>query len=190
LLQKYPVEVYTPKNETIAGSTRQLKQGDNVIINSFDLKFKVFDIPAHTLGHIAYYDGKHLFCGDTLFAAGCGRLFEGTAAQMVESLAKLSCLPADTLVYCAHEYTQSNLQFALTVEPDNQAIRQRLEQVRQNRILCKPTLPSTIGLELETNPFLRCQKAAVIESAQRYAERSLSSEVEVFATLRAWKDCF
>jgi hydroxyacylglutathione hydrolase len=131
-----------------------------------------------------------LFCGDTLFACGCGKLFEGTAEQMVYSLQKLSDLPNKTLVYCGHEYTLSNIRFARVVEPDNQALIERQAVVENLRKQNLPTLPSTIELEKATNPFLRCQQPEVIKSASNHAGKSLSDPVGVFATLRDWKNHF
>lgn len=161
-------------------------------------RFEVMTVPGHTLDHIAYYvpakaralDDGLLFCGDTLFAAGCGRLFEGTPEMMYRSLEKLSRLPSSTLVYCAHEYTVANLRFALVAEPDNLAVSERLAESLAIREAGQPTLPSCMGLELRTNPFLRCH----IQVAGRNTDVSVtdptSNEVDVFAALRRWKDNF
>jgi hydroxyacylglutathione hydrolase len=150
----------------------------------------VMDVPGHTRGHIAYYGHGALFCGDTLFACGCGRLFEGTADQMWASLCKLAALPGDTLVYCAHEYTQSNIRFALAVEPGNAALQMRAKRVAQLRADNQPTVPFTLAEELETNPFLRCGETEVVASAERHSGGKLSADSKVFAALRAWKNGF
>ncbi len=187
--------VYGPLGETLPVCDVRLKEEDEIQLENFGLSLSVLDIPGHTAGHIAYFgyrDGQHplVFCGDTLFAAGCGRLFEGTPAQMVVSLGKLKELPLETQVCCAHEYTLSNLRWALQVEPDNTALQQRWTSAQQLREQNIPTLPSTIGLELETNPFLRPLQQSVTESAQTYAGKPLSSAVAVFTSLREWKNNF
>ena len=152
------------------------------------------DIPGHTAGHIAYVardqDSPLLFCGDTLFAAGCGRLFEGTPAQMLASLDKLSALPAATQVYCGHEYTLANLRFASVVEPANVLLQERQAREETKRDQGRATLPSTIGEEHGTNPFLRTDDAAVREAAERHAGHVLDGRVAVFAEIRAWKNAF
>ncbi len=149
---------------------------------------QVFDVPGHTRGHIAYWFAadRALFCGDTLFALGCGRLFEGTPAQMWHSLSRLMALPDDTRVYCAHEYTQANGRFALTVEPGNEALRVRMREVDDRRSRGLPTVPSTLGLERATNPFLRSDSAGL----QATLGLAGSAPVEVFAATRARKDQF
>jgi hydroxyacylglutathione hydrolase len=155
----------------------------------------VLDIPGHTAGHIAYFGHLQqnqpvLFCGDTLFAAGCGRLFEGTPVQMVDSLRKLAALPVDTLVCCGHEYTLANLRWALQVEPDNMALHQRIKVASRLRSDELPTLPSTIAAELATNPFLRTTASSVCAAAEAHAGVPLSSAVAVFSHLREWKNNF
>lgn len=187
--------VYGPLGETIPACDIRLKEGDEVPLDTFNLTLSVLDIPGHTAGHIAYFgyldDNQPVaFCGDTLFAGGCGRLFEGTPAQMVNSLAKLQALPLNTLVCCAHEYTLSNLKWALEVEPDNPVLQKRWKTCRQQREQGQPTLPSTIGVEMETNPFLRPLQQSIIDSAQRHAGKPLTSAVSVFASLREWKNNF
>ena len=189
LLAQHPAEVFGPAAESIAGMTRSLADGDRVRIASCDIEFQVIAVPGHTLGHIAYYGSGCLFCGDTLFSAGCGRLFEGTAVQMAASLARLAALPDETAVYCAHEYTQANLRFALAVEPGNRRLQSRADEVALARSRGGATLPSTIGLEKASNPFLRCREAAVVAAARRRAPDA-GDEVAVFAALREWKDCF
>lgn len=188
LLAMTNVPVYGPARESIPGLTHPLKDGDSVTLESIGRTFQVLDIPGHTAGHIGYYGDGMLFCGDTLFAGGCGRLFEGTPEQMHESLGKLAALPETTRVYCAHEYTEANLRFAALVEPDNAQLQERLRKVETLRAQGEITVPSTIGEELATNPFLRSHVASVTESAERHAEGKLSSPAEVFAAVRAWKD--
>jgi hydroxyacylglutathione hydrolase len=131
-----------------------------------------------------------VFCGDTLFSAGCGRLFEGTAEQMHASLSKLAALPAETLVYCAHEYTLSNLKFGLAVEPDNDATSRYLAECRELRARDEATIPSDIRRERNVNPFLRCDDKTVKQAAEAHAGRALHSHTEVFAVIRQWKDGF
>src|SRR3989344_2459047 len=146
--------------------------------------------PVHPAGHIAFVCGGLLFCGDTLFSAGCGRLFEGTAEQMHASLSRLAALPEATRMYCGHEYTEANLRFALAVEPDNADTLAYRERARALRTQNLPTLPSTIGLERRINPFFRTGQAQVRRVAEKQAGRALASEVEVFAVVRRWKDSF
>jgi hydroxyacylglutathione hydrolase len=198
LIAQRPVPVYGPAAESIACVTHALREGDTVALPEFvEVPFRVIEVPGHTRGHIAYVSGDILFCGDTLFAAGCGRLFEGTAAQLHDSLARLAALPERTRVYCTHEYTLSNLRFALAVDADNAALNERFFVEQDRRARNEPTLPSSIALERATNPFLRCSTAGVIESAQTYArthtnsqDASPSAEVNVFAALRQWKNEF
>lgn len=187
-----PVPVYGPRDEPIEGVTVPLSEGDEVEIPELGLQFEVLDIPGHTRAHIAYYSaqGGLLFCGDTLFACGCGRLFEGTAAQMHRSLSKLAALPDETRVFCAHEYTMSNIKFALAVEPNNQALRARAERDSKLREANRPTVPSTIAEEKATNPFIRVDIPAVIEAARRRSGIHSSDPVDVFAAIRQWKNEF
>jgi hydroxyacylglutathione hydrolase len=188
LLRKYPVPVYGPRDEPIATLTHPVHGGDEVNIPQLGLRFSVLDIPGHTRAHIAYYGAGALFCGDTLFACGCGRLFEGTAEQMYASLEKLRALPDETRVYCGHEYTLANIAFAKAVEPDNAALQRREQRDRRLREAGKPTLPSTLGEEKATNPFLRCGEQAVIESANKYLGGRIADPVRVFAAIRDWKN--
>ena len=184
------VPVYGPKGEPIATLTRPVAEGDEVRIPELGVALSVLDIPGHTRAHIAYYGVESLFCGDTLFACGCGRLFEGTPAQMMDSLAKLAALPDATKVYCGHEYTLANIRFAQEVEPQNAALALRLARDRKLRDAGKPTLPSTLAEERATNPFLRWREPAVIESANKYLGARISDPVRVFAALRDWKNRF
>jgi hydroxyacylglutathione hydrolase len=190
ILRRHEVPVYGPRGEPIATLTRPVSEGDQVTIPELGASFSVLDIPGHTRAHIAYYGAGALFCGDTLFACGCGRLFEGTAEQMYASLQKLLALPDDTKVYCGHEYTLANIGFAKAVEPQNAALEAREERDRRLRAAGKPTLPSRLGEEKATNPFLRCQEPAVIESANKYLGARVSDPVRVFAAIRNWKDQF
>ncbi len=180
--------VYGPADENIPARDVALRDNDRVSVLGWD--FDVYTVPGHTLGHIAYYHEGVLFCGDTLFAAGCGRLFEGTPEQMHASLQRLAALPDDTQVYCTHEYTQSNLKFAAAVEPDNTDIAGRVEHVRQLRSRDEMTLPSNLALEKRTNPFLRTAETSVKQKADERSGRDNRSGAEVFASLRAWKDKF
>lgn len=191
LVAKYHCPVYGPGS--IEGVTHPLAAGESCEVLGFPVS--VIDVPGHTLDHLALLlhesDGQtHLFCGDTLFAAGCGRLFEGTPAQMYSSLGKLSALPPETRVYCAHEYTLPNLRFATAAEPGNRAVQNRLTEVETLRANDEVTLPSTIGEELATNPFLRCHIPALARQASNHGAAENPDEVEVFAYLRRWKDNF
>lgn len=188
ILQHYAIPVYGPATETIPSLDFTLKNNDKISLHDNKLEFEIIDVPGHTSGHIAYYTPGMLFCGDTLFAGGCGRLFEGTPAQMYHSLETLSSLPDDTRVYCAHEYTLANLNFAMLVEPDNIELQDRLVTTRQLRAEDQATVPSRLGLEKQTNPFLRCHQPAVRAAAERYADKVLNNEIEVFTVIRAWKD--
>lgn len=192
LLQHTKVPVFAPRNDNIANVTTVLDEGDTVSVPELQLTLSVLDVPGHTRGHIAYVAKEQgwLFCGDTLFAGGCGRLFEGTPEQMLHSLDKLAALPDDTKVYCAHEYTISNLRFARAAEPDNQALTERLAVEQDKRDRDIPTVPSNIGLEKATNPFLRSREPAVIKTLQREGRVDNDDTVAVFAALREWKNNF
>ncbi len=194
LLQRWQVPVYGPARETIPGRTHAMREGDEIVVDGIGLPLSVLDIPGHTAGHIAYVcrsrDSSLVFCGDTLFAAGCGRLFEGTPTDMVGSLDKLAALPAETRVYCGHEYTVANLRFALAVEPGNAALRERETVAVAQRARGEPTLPSTIGDERATNPFLRTGEMTIRAAASAHADRELADRVGVFAEIRAWKNAF
>jgi hydroxyacylglutathione hydrolase len=190
LLAHRDVPVYGPRGEPIATLSQAVGEGDEVQIAQLGLRFRVLAIPGHTRAHIAYYGANSLFCGDTLFACGCGRLFEGTAEQMFASLAKLAALPDETLVYSGHEYTLANIDFARAVEPDNADLLARAASDAEKRSGDRPTLPSTIGREKKTNPFLRCLQPAVIDSANKYMGARVSDPVRVFAAIRQWKNGF
>ena len=189
LLAHYPVDVFGPASESITGITQPLFGGETIQLLPLEAEFKVHAVPGHTLGHLAYYGCDALFCGDTLFAGGCGRLFEGTPAQMFDSLTRLSALPEDTAVYCAHEYTEANLRFALAVEPRNKLLRNRMDEVLVARAKGWATVPSTLALEKATNPFLRCSKPDVIAAVHSRGSHS-EAPVDVFTALREWKNGF
>lgn len=168
--------------------TYTVDEGDTVFLPELETKFDVISIPGHTLDHLAYIVDGLVFCGDTLFAAGCGRLFSGTAQMMTESFSRLAALPAETLMYCTHEYTVDNLGFAKWVEPDNQDIVSRDEVEMEKQEKGVPTVPTTVGLELSTNPFMRLKQPQVKQAAENYAGKPLNEDWEVFAALREWKD--
>lgn len=194
LLARWNVPVFGPAHESIPGRTRALVEGDRIVVPEIDATFDVLDIPGHTAGHIAFVGAPGgdpaVFCGDTLFAVGCGRLFEGTPPQMWSSLSKLAALSPDTRVFCGHEYTLANIRFALEVEPGNRALVARQKREAAKRERDKPTLPSTIGDELETNPFLRASLPPVKAAAEAHAGRRLDDAVASFAEIRAWKNAF
>lgn len=190
LVEAFDVPVFGPARETIPGHPQALEEGDEVNLEAIGLRFRVLDIPGHTAGHIAFVGHGVVFCGDTLFSGGCGRLFEGTPAQMVESLSRLANLPGDTRVYCGHEYTLNNLRFARAADPGNPATAAYEEDCRQKRAREEPTLPSTIAQEREINPFLRCDSDTVRQAAETYAGRRLMTATDVFTVLRQWKDQF
>jgi hydroxyacylglutathione hydrolase len=190
LRQAFDIPAWGPANEPVAGMTAAVSGGDRAELAELGMAFGVLDIPGHTSGHIAFHGHGAVFCGDTLFSAGCGRIFEGTPAQMLASLDALAALPDDTSIYCGHEYTVANLRFAHAVEPQNADITQHAEHVAALRREERPSLPSTIGLEKRINPFLRSAEPAVREAAAHRAGGALASRVEVFAAVRRWKDEF
>jgi hydroxyacylglutathione hydrolase len=195
LQQLTGARVYGPATETLPYCDVALREGDIVQLPGAGMRFEVLDIPGHTAGHIAYHGAlddrqSAVFCGDTLFAVGCGRLFEGTPAQMLDSLGKLGALPSDTLVCCGHEYTVANIRWALHVEPDNVALQQRARDADRLRAQGLPTVPSTIADELETNPFLRTAHAQIGSAASRHAASMLETPQAIFACLRQWKNDF
>jgi len=190
LLRRFSVPVYGPRAEGIRSVSHPVAEGDRVSLPEVGLTFEVLGVPGHTLGHIAYVGHGMLFCGDTLFACGCGRVFEGTPEQLYASLRKLAALPPDTLVYCAHEYTLSNIRFAREANPGNRALEEREASVRALRDRRQPTLPSTLGLELATNPFLRCDDPEVAATASAQAGAPVTVPAQVFAVLRDWKNRF
>lgn len=192
LLRNFDVPVFGPANESIPEVTVRLHEGDQARIDVLGLIFDIIDVPGHTRGHIAYYSAIHgwLFCGDTLFAGGCGRLFEGTPEQMANSLGKLAALPDATQVYCAHEYTVANLRFAIEVEPANVTLRQRIQAEETKRKQGIPTVPSTVALEKATNPFLRYCEPAIADRLIQSGLLSAREPIAVFAALRHWKNSY
>lgn len=188
LLAEWPQAVVIGPANACPEIAQAVADGDCVTL--FDRDFQVIAVPGHTLDHIAYYqpESAKLFCGDTLFAGGCGRLFEGTPAQMLASLQRLQGLPPETCVYCAHEYTLANLAFALKAEPENATLRDRYKVVEQQRERGEITLPSTLALECASNPFLRTDSPALRSRICDREGRDTLSQVEVFAALRGWKD--
>ncbi len=191
LLEEYTVPVYGPRFDPVEKVTRLVQEGDVVTVPELDrLALSVIDVPGHTRGHIAYYAKKQkwLFCGDMLFGAGCGRMFEGTPDQMLASLNKLAALPDDVKVYAGHEYTLSNLKFAREIEPDNPALAERITNELAKRNRRQPTLPSTIGLEKATNPFLRADREDVMKRLEALGRLKNPNPVDAFAALREWKN--
>jgi hydroxyacylglutathione hydrolase len=190
LATRHGATVFGPAREQMPCAVRALDDGGKAALENLGLEFAVIAVPGHTLGHIAYSGHGALFCGDTLFSAGCGRLFEGTPGQMLDSLDRLAALPDATRVFCAHEYTLSNLRFAAVVEPGNEHVRDALATVQQQRARDEITLPTTLGRERLINPFLRSREPAVRAAAEREAGQSLPAAVDVFAAVRRWKDGF
>ncbi|WP_417614555.1 hydroxyacylglutathione hydrolase [Oceanisphaera sp.] len=198
LLDNWPqARVYAPASEPLpAQGAIAVSDGDHVTLPELGLEFEIMAVPGHTLGHIAYYEANGvageplLFCGDTLFSGGCGRLFEGTAEQMHHSLTRFAALPDPTRVYCTHEYTQANLAFCHAVEPNNVELQKYLQKVAKLRQQGIPTLPSSIGQEKAINVFLRPHLEGVKASAQAHEGAELNENIKVFAALRRWKDAF
>lgn len=193
LRARYEMPVFGPAGEPIDLLTRPLVDGEHIELPQLGAVFEVLAVPGHTRAHIAYYGRNRspcgpLFCGDTLFACGCGRVFEGSPRQMRHSLARLAALPGATRIYCAHEYTQANIRFALAVEPENLELIARAEEVADLRAAHRPTLPTTIGTELAVNPFLRWDAPTVIAAARRFSGKPLTQPDEVFAAIREWKN--
>lgn len=189
LLERWPaLPVFAPEDERIALPCRRVGDGD--VAEAGPWRFDVAAVPGHTRSHVAFHGHGLLFCGDTLFSLGCGRLFEGTPAQMLGSLDRLTALPGDTLVCCGHEYTLANAAFAAAVEPDNPALRRRTEEARAMRDRNQPTLPATMAGERAANPFLRVDDGAVRDAVAARLGRPPADRVEAFAELRRWKDGF
>ncbi len=189
LARRFDIPVYGPAAESIPGVTHPVVEGD-IVGSDEGGRYQVLAVPGHTRGHVAYMGDGRVFCGDTLFAAGCGRLFEGTAFQLHASLMKLAALPPETLVYCGHEYTLANLAFARAVEPDNADILAFERRCRRRLAAGQPTIPTTIADERAVNPFLRTSTPAVRRAAARLADQRSDTDATVFATLRRWKDDF
>jgi len=177
-----------PRDARIRGLSVEVGEGDLLELPGFSRPFRVLAVPGHTASHVAYLSDGRLFCGDTLFAAGCGRVFDGTFAQLSASLRRIAAMPPETLIYCAHEYTLANLGFAKWVEPESPALAEREQEARRLRAAGLPTLPARLDLELATNPFLRTGEPGVIAAAEGFAGRRLDGHAEVFTALRQWKD--
>lgn len=192
LFELYNTPVYGPRHEKIPCMSHPLGEGDTVEINELNFRMNVIDIPGHTLGHIAYLWNGGMFCGDTLFTCGCGKLFEGTAAQLHHSLQRLASQPDETLIYCTHEYTEENIRFAVICESGNSQLRQRERDTHVIRSQDKPTLPSTIKIEKATNPFLRCTEPEIIHNIEQQFGLKLpvADELAAFTALRKWRDLF
>lgn len=190
ICRHHNVPVYGPRHPDLTFCNHICKEGDQIHFPSMALSLNVLEVPGHTLSHIVFYNQDWLFSGDTLFSAGCGRLFEGTPALMLNSLNKLAALPDQTKVFCAHEYTQANLKFAAMIEPENKHIQSRIVQVNTKRAQKAPTLPSTMLIEKLTNPFLRCDQPQVVAAAESKTKQTLESTTAVFSAIRAWKDQF
>jgi hydroxyacylglutathione hydrolase len=189
IARRWPgLPVFAPEDARISGATERVGEGFHLKLNGF--AFDVIAVPGHTLSHVAYHGGGHVFCGDTLFSLGCGRMFEGTAPQMLASLERLAALPPTTAVCCGHEYTLANAAFAQAVDPANDALRRRTEEANAMRQSALPTLPSTIAMERDTNPFLRVDAPAVRAAVEARLGRAATDRIEVFAELRRWKDGF
>jgi hydroxyacylglutathione hydrolase len=189
ILDRFDVPCYAPVDDRIPRASRRVRDGDKVPVPELGLEFDVLEIPGHTRSHVAFHGGGHLFCGDTLFSMGCGRLFEGTPAQMLASLDRLAGLPGTTRVCCGHEYTVANGRFAQAAEPANPDRDRRLEEARLLRDGSRPTLPSTIAEERACNPFLRVDVPGLRANLEQRAGGPLDRE-HAFAALRAWKDEF
>ena len=185
-----PVPVIGPDDARIPLRTRTVHDAERCELPELGLGFETLAVPGHTVSHIAFWGHGALFCGDTLFSAGCGRMFEGTATQMNASLERLRGLPPETRMFCGHEYTAANLRFALTVDPGNRTALEYRDAVARTRAAGAPTLPSPLSLEVSINPFLRCDTAVVRAAAEAHAGKSLPEPSQVFAVLRAWKDGF
>jgi len=188
LSHMHDVPIYAPEDARIAVATHRVKDGETFTLQQPSAHFQVLAVPGHTLSHIVYVGEGVLLCGDTLFSLGCGRLFEGTPAQMLGSLQRLASLPGDTLVCCGHEYTAANGRFAQTVEPDNAALKQRLDEVAKLRAAQQPSVPATLSSELACNPFLRVDSESVVRWCREHG--AASDPVARFAALRAAKDAF
>ena len=190
LTARYQPSIYGPHQETIPCLTHPVQDGDRIALPELGLEFSVLATPGHTMGHVIYYGANLLFCGDTLFSCGCGRLFEGSPANMLSSLKRISQLPHNTEIYCAHEYTLSNMSFAKKVESGNAELFKQAQIALAKRQVGLPTLPSSIAIEKAINPFLRCHTPALIQTVESWLGRPPRDELEVFTELRKAKDQF
>lgn len=190
IIQHHPATVFGPALENIPHCTHKVSEPQTVHLSELELTLQVINTPGHTMDHICYYGMNSLFCGDTLFTGGCGRAFEGTPEQLYHSLEKLAMLPDKTQIYCGHEYTQKNLEFALGLEDNNLILRERLKFADEQRDRGLPTVPSTLGIEKETNPFLRCHLDSIRKAAETASGRKLSGAKAVFEAIRDLKNRF
>lgn len=190
LRDHFGIPCHAPDDPRITAATSRVAHGDRVRVPALDLDLDVIGVPGHTLSHVAFHGAGHLFCGDTLFSLGCGRMFEGQPSPYLDSLERLAALPAATAVCCGHEYTEANGRFSLAVEPTNPARDQRLAEVRALRAQGQPSLPSTLASERACNPFLRIDQPGIRDSLARHLGRAPRDRAEAFAALRQWKDTF
>jgi hydroxyacylglutathione hydrolase len=190
LKERFGIPCHAPHDERITAATTRVAHGDRVRVDALDLSLDVIGVPGHTLSHVAFHGAGHLFCGDTLFSLGCGRMFEGQPGPYLDSLERLAALPPDTAVCCGHEYTEANGRFACAVEPDNPVRDQRLAQVRALRAQGRPSLPSTMGSECDCNPFLRIGQPGILDSLASHLGRAPRGRADAFGALRLWKDTF
>jgi len=189
LLERWPqLPVFAPDDDRIPAAYRRVTDGEAIEVAGW--RFEVISVPGHTRSHVAYHGHGLLFCGDTLFSLGCGRMFEGTPEQMHASLSRLAALPPETRVCCGHEYTLANAAFARVVEPGNPALERRFEEAQAMRATGQPTLPSTLAGERAANPFLRVDSPEVRASLARQTGHAPANDVDAFAALRRWKDGF
>lgn len=186
----WPITVYAPENNTINNVDVRVKDNQTIELDELSVSFKVIDLAGHTLDHIGYYANDMVFCGDTLFSGGCGRIFEGSPQQMLTALNRLADLPERTHVYCAHEYTLANLTFALAVEPQNAELVHYYNQVVKRRAQKLSTIPTSILLEKKINPFLRCNQQEIINSAANFSTKKSANTLETFTVIRQWKNQF
>jgi hydroxyacylglutathione hydrolase len=191
LLKHFPsIPVYSSEIDKVAGTTAFAAENQDITFQNFSSSIKVLNIPGHTLGHVAYVYDNALFCGDTLFSCGCGKIFEGTPSQMVASLQKLKQLPLNTLIYCGHEYTLTNIAFAQTIDPNNKALDIRKSEVEHLRNNNQPSLPTSLNIELQTNPFLRCEEPVVLSTLKKFGYIDKHDPTLAFAFLRELKNKF
>jgi len=186
----WPLTIYAPENSSIKNIDVRVSEREIVNISALDVSFEVINLAGHTLDHIGYYGNDIVFCGDTLFSGGCGRIFEGSPKQMLTALTRLTDLPERTHVYCAHEYTLANLTFALAVEPKNAELVHYYNQVLAQREKNVSTIPTSILLEKKINPFLRCKQADIVNSAAKFSGTNPVNELETFTVIRQWKNQF
>jgi hydroxyacylglutathione hydrolase len=190
VLDRYQVPVYAPDDARIPIATHRVRQDDVIRLEALDASFHVMEVPGHTRSHVAYYGAGHLFCGDTLFSLGCGRLFEGTPIQMLTSLDQFAALPSGTLVCCSHEYTLANAAFAKAADPNNVHLDTFIQAVQQKRAQNLPSLPSILADELACNPFLRADQNTLWLSWSQQTKAVIQNRLDAFTALRRWKDHF